>query len=108
MAEGTDIFQQYADHLLKKAASVVAISAIVGAVGGAVLGAVPGLLNHSLISPGANYLAILLGGIAGGIAGCSFGEKRAIGIRFQAHMILAQRTPSPAPAPAPVVRTAVA
>src|SRR3954452_23301 len=103
MAEGTDIFQQYADHLLKKASSVVVFLAIAGAVGGAVLGAVPGLLSHSVISPGANYFAVLLGAIAGGVAGRSFGEKRAVGLRFQAHLVLAQRTAPPAPAvrPAP-------
>ena len=35
MTEGTEIFQQYADHLAKKAASVVVSLAVVGTVGGA-------------------------------------------------------------------------
>ena len=84
MTEGTEIFQQYADHLAKRAASVVVSLAVVGAVGGALLAAVPGLLGHSVISPGANYFLVLLGAIAGAITGRSFGEKRAVGIRFQA------------------------
>jgi hypothetical protein len=119
MTEGTEIFQQYADHLAKKAASVVVSLAVVGAVGGALLAAVPGLLGHSVVSPGANYFLVLLGAIAGGIMGRSFGEKRAVGIRFQAQMALHQanieqqgavapRPAAPAPAPAAAAPPAAA
>jgi hypothetical protein len=90
MSDGTDIFQAYSDHLRRKAGSIVRAFAIVGMVGGAALGAMPGLLSHSLISPGVGYLAILLGALAGGIAGRSIGEKRAVGLRFQAQLVLHQ------------------
>ena len=118
MTEGTEIFQQYADHLAKKAASVVVSLAVVGTVGGALLAAVPGLLGHSVVSPGANYFLVLLGAIAGAIMGRSFGEKRAVGIRFQAQMALHQAKieqqgavalrPAAAAAPAPAAAAAPA
>ena len=73
---GEGIVELYAEHLARKAASVVVTLAVTGAVAGAVLGAVPGLLTHSIISPGANYFAVLLGAIAGGFLGRSAGEKR--------------------------------
>ena len=78
------IVELYAEHLSRKAASVVVTMAVGGAIGGAVLGTVPGLLSHSVISPGANYFAVLLGAIAGGFLGRSLGEKRAVGYRLQA------------------------
>jgi hypothetical protein len=114
------IVELYAEHLLKKASSAVLSLAVGGAIAGAATGAVPGLLSHSLISPGANYFAVLLGAIAGGFLGRSIGEKRAVGLRLQAQMALHQLqvenrlvaapvarpvAPAPAPvaAPAPVV-----
>jgi hypothetical protein len=116
------IVELYAEHLLKKASSVVVTFTVVGAISGAVLGGVPGLLSHSLISPGANYFAILLGAIAGGFVGRSLGDKRAVGLRLQGKMALhqlqvesrlvaptaAQGPRSAAPAPAPVAAHAPA
>jgi hypothetical protein len=84
------IVELYAEHLLKKASSAVLSLAVGGAIAGAATGAVPGLLSHSLISPGANYFAVLLGAIAGGFLGRSIGEKRAVGLRLQAQMALHQ------------------
>jgi hypothetical protein len=111
------IVELYAEHLLKKASSAVVTLAVGGAIAGAALGAVPGLLSHSVISPGANYFAVLLGAIAGGFLGRSLGEKRAVGLRLQAQMALHQlqvenrlvATPVArlvAPAPAPVATPA--
>src|SRR5258705_3689334 len=117
------IVELYAEHLLKKAASAVLTLAVGGAIAGAGVGAVPGLLSHSLISPGANYFAVLLGAIAGGFLGRSIGEKRAVGLRLQAQMALHQlqvenrlvaapvarpvaSPPVTAPAPAPVAAPA--
>ena len=114
------IVELYAEHLLKKASSAVLTLAVGGAIAGAAVGAVPGLLSHSLISPGANYFAVLLGAIAGGFLGRSIGEKRAVGLRLQAQMALHQLqvenrlvaarpvapAPVPAPAPAPVAAPA--
>jgi hypothetical protein len=87
---GEGIVERYAEHLAKKAGSAVVTFAVAGAVAGAVLGAIPGLLSHSVISPGTNYFAVLLGAIAGGFAGRSLGEKRAVGLRLQAQMALHQ------------------
>ena len=84
------IVEQYAQHLLKRASSAVLMLAVGGAIGGAAIGAIPGLLSHSVISPGANYFAVLLGAIAGGFLGRSLGEKRAVGLRLQAEMALQQ------------------
>ena len=110
------IVELYAEHLLKKASSAVVTLAVAGAIAGAAIGAVPGLLSHSVISPGANYFAVLLGAIAGGFLGRSLGEKRAVGLRLQAQMALHQlqvenrlvavpvaRPAAPAPAVAPPV-----
>jgi hypothetical protein len=87
------------------------------------MGAVPGMLSHSVISPGANYFAVLLGAIAGGFLGRSIGDRRAVGLRFQAQMALHQlqfesrlvpplaapavRPAAPAPAPAAAPTPAV-
>jgi hypothetical protein len=120
------IVEQYAAHLLKRASSVVVSFTVVGTIGGAALGAAPGLLSHSVISPGANYFAVLLGAVAGGFLGRSIGDRRALGLRLQAQMALRQlqlesrfvtapsapaaRPAAPAPvspaaaAPAPAVR----
>src|SRR3954469_5441030 len=87
---GEGIVERYAEHLARKAGASVVTLAVSGAVGGAVLGAVPGLLSHSVISPGANYFAVLLGAIAGGFLGRSMGEKRAVGYRLQAKLALHQ------------------
>jgi hypothetical protein len=104
------IIELYAEHLLKKASSVLVSFAVGGTVGGALIGAVPGLLSHSVISPGTNYFAVLLGAIAGGFLGRSIGDKRAVGLRLQAQMALHQlqiesrlvAAPAPAPVAAPV------
>ena len=109
------IVEQYAEHLSGRAASSVLSFALVGTAGGAALGAVPGHLAHSLLANGVNYFAVLLGALAGGIAGRSLGDKRATGLRLQAQLALRQleveqlllrRAPvaaaAPAPAPAPV------
>jgi hypothetical protein len=85
-----NIVEQYAQHLFRKATSLVMYFAVGGGLVGAVLGAVPGLLAHSLIAGGTNKLAILLGAIAGGFAGRSMGERRAVGIRLQGQLALHQ------------------
>jgi hypothetical protein len=111
------IVEQYAEHLSGKAASSVLSFGLVGAVGGAALGAIPGHLSHSLIANGANYFAVLLGVLAGGIAGRSLGDKRATGLRLQAQLALRQlqveelllhRAPAPAAAVPPLSAPAVA
>src|SRR6266513_336726 len=84
------IVEQYAEHLSGKAASSVLSFALVGVAGGAALGAIPGHLSHSVIAAGVNYFAVLLGAIAGGIAGRSLGDKRAVGLRLQAQLALRQ------------------
>jgi outer membrane lipoprotein SlyB len=84
------IVEQYAAHLSSRASSALVSFALVGVAGGAALGAVPGHLSHSLIAGGANYFAVLLGAVAGGIAGRSLGEKRAAGLRFEAQLALRQ------------------
>jgi hypothetical protein len=84
------IVEQYAAHLLKRASSVVVSFTVVGTIGGAALGAAPGLLSHSVISPSANYFAVLLGAVAGGFLGRSIGDRRALGLRLQAQMALRQ------------------
>ena len=122
LSEG--IVEEYAEHLLKRAASAVVTLAVCGTIGGAVLGAVPGFLSHSVISPSVNYFAVLLGAIAGGFFGRSLGDKRAVGLRLQAKMALHQLqfesravqaqaapvarpvAPAPAPAAAPVAAPA--
>jgi hypothetical protein len=115
------IVEQYAEHLAGKASSSVLSFGLVGAAGGAALGAIPGHLSHSLLAHGVNYFAVLLGALAGGIAGRSLGEKRAVGLRLQGQLalrqlqveqLLLQRAPAvapvappvsaPAPAPVPV------
>jgi hypothetical protein len=84
------IVEQYAAHLLKRASSVVVSFTVVGTIGGAALGAAPGLLSHSVISPSANYFAVLLGAVAGGFLGRSIGDRRALGLRLQAQMAVRQ------------------
>jgi hypothetical protein len=112
MADPADgIVERYAEHLARKAGSAVVTLAVAGAVAGAVLGAIPGLLSHSVISPGTNYFAVLLGAIAGGFAGRSLGEKRAVGLRLQAQMALHQaqlerRIPAVATPPVPAAPVA--
>src|SRR6184192_1074705 len=120
MSDHPTIVEQYAEHLLRKASSVVVGLTVGGAIGGAVIGAVPGFLSHSLISPGTNYFAVLLGAVAGGYLGRSIGEKRAVGLRLQAQLALHQlqierrlmpqavAAPTPAAAPAPVAPAPVA
>ncbi len=100
------IVELYAEHLLKKASSAVVTLAVGGAIAGAALGAVPGLLSHSVISPGANYFAVLLGAIAGGFLGRSLGDKRAVGLRLQAQMALHQVQVESRLVAAPVARPA--
>jgi hypothetical protein len=111
------IVEQYAEHLSGKAASSVLSFALVGTAGGAALGAIPGHLSHSLLANGVNYFAVLLGALAGGIAGRSLGDKRAIGLRLQAQLalrqlqveeLLLQRAPSAAAAMPPLSAPALA
>jgi hypothetical protein len=111
------IVEQYAEHLSGKAASSVLSFALVGTAGGAALGAIPGHLSHSLLANGVNYFAVLLGALAGGIAGRSLGDKRAIGLRLQAQLalrqlqveeLLLQRAPSAAAAVPPLSAPALA
>jgi hypothetical protein len=111
------IVEQYAEHLSGKAASSVLSFAVVGVAGGAALGAIPGHLSHSLLANGVNYFAVLLGALAGGIAGRSLGDKRAIGLRLQAQLALRQlqveelllhRAPAPAAAVPPLSAPALA
>src|SRR5256885_1314039 len=111
------IVEQYAEHLSGKAASSVLSFGLVGAVGGAALGAIPGHLSHSLLANGVNYFAVLLGALAGGIAGRSLGDKRAVGLRLQAQLALRQlqvealplhRAPSAAAAMPPLSAPALA
>jgi hypothetical protein len=111
------IVEQYAEHLSGKAASSVLSFAIVGVAGGAALGAIPGHLSHSLLANGVNYFAVLLGALAGGIAGRSLGDKRAVGLRLQAQLALRQlqveelllhRAPAPAAALPPLSAPAFA
>ena len=111
------IVEQYAEHLSGKAASSVLSFALVGTAGGAALGAIPGHLSHSLLANGVNYFAVLLGALAGGIAGRSLGDKRAIGLRLQAKLalrqlqveeLLLQRAPSAAAAMPPLSSPALA
>lgn len=84
------VVEQYAAHLTGKASSAVLSFGLVGTAGGAALGAIPGHLSHSLIAGGVNYFAVLLGALAGGIAGRSLGEKRATGLRLEAQLALRQ------------------
>jgi hypothetical protein len=84
------VVEQYAAHLSGRASAALVSFGLVGVAGGAALGAVPGHLSHSLIAGGVNYFAVLLGAVAGGIAGRSLGEKRAAGLRFQAQLALRQ------------------
>jgi hypothetical protein len=84
------IVEQYAEHLSARAASSVFSFALFGVAGGAALGAIPGNLSHSLLAHGVNYFAVLLGALAGGIAGRSFGDKRATGLRLQGQLALRQ------------------
>jgi hypothetical protein len=111
------IVEQYAEHLSGKAASSVLSFALVGTAGGAALGAIPGHLSHSLLANGVNYFAVLLGALAGGIAGRSLGDKRAIGLRLQAQLalrqlqveeLLLQRAPSAVAAVPPLSAPALA
>jgi hypothetical protein len=86
------VVERYAEHLQKKASSAVVSLVVCGVIGGAALGATPVHLAHSLISPGANYFAVLLGAIAGGFVGRTIGDRRALGLRLEAQMALRQLT----------------
>ena len=84
------IVEQYAEHLLKRASSLVVSFTVGGVIGGAALGAAPGFLAHSLIPGGTKYFAVLLGAIAGGFLARTIGDRRALGLRLQAQMTLRQ------------------
>src|SRR3954454_16427041 len=127
MAETTGIIEQYAQHLERKASGLVLRSTAFGALVGAVLGGFPLFPSASsaLVPHHLGYATLLLGAAAGGYLGWSFGERRAIEIRFQAQIALHQlqveqtlmrqvaarpapvappapvAVPAPAPAPAP-------
>src|SRR3954451_24011688 len=122
------IVQAYAEHLARKAGSVVVTYAVGGTVAGAALAFIASKMPGGLINPGVRNFAILLGGIAGGFLGRSIGDKKAAVFKLQAGLALhqaqlaqklagrpaaqppvAQAAPAPvAPAPAPVAPAPVA
>src|SRR5262245_26013613 len=68
------IVQEYGPCPLGQAGSGVANWTVGRVVLGAILGAVPALLHHHFLAHGAGKFAVLLGAIAGGIAGRAGGE----------------------------------
>src|SRR3954447_5378390 len=92
MAETTGIIEQYAQHLERKASGLVLRFTAFGALVGAVLGGFPLFQSASsaLVPHHLGYATLLLGAAAGGYLGWSFGERRALEIRFQAQIALRQ------------------
>jgi hypothetical protein len=86
------IIHRYAERLYRKAASVVLGSVIAGAFFGALIGAVPlTSLGSSWPIPSNVALALpLIGALAGGLIGYVVGSSRALGIRYQAQLVLHQ------------------
>src|SRR3954469_11069037 len=111
------IVQAYAEHLARKAGSVVVTYAVGGTVAGAALAFIASKMPGGLINPGVRNFAILLGAIAGGFLGRSIGDKKAAVFKLQAGLALHQaqlaqklagRPAVQAPvAPAPVAQAAV-
>src|SRR5262245_41900691 len=86
------IIHRYAERLYRKAASVVVGSVIAGGLFGALIGAVPlTTLGSSWPIPSTfSYALVLAGALAGGLIGHVVGSNRALGIRFQAQLVLHQ------------------
>jgi hypothetical protein len=113
------IVRAYAEHLARKAGSVVVTFAVGGTIVGAALAFTASKMPGGLINPGVRNFAILLGAIAGGFLGRSIGEKKAAVFKLQSALVLHQAqlaqkladrpvapAPVPAPAPAPLVQAA--
>src|SRR4051794_10447577 len=84
------IVQAYAEHLARKAGSVVVTFAVGGTVAGAALALIASKMPGGLINPGVRNFAILLGAIAGGFLGRSIGDKKAAVFKLQAGLALHQ------------------
>src|SRR4051812_32190823 len=107
------IVQAYAEHLARKAGSVVVTYAVGGTVAGAALALIASKMPGGLINPGVRNFAILLGAIAGGFLGRSIGDKKAAVLKLQAGLALhqaqlAQKLAARPFAPAPVAQAAPA
>src|SRR3954451_22974876 len=105
------IVQAYAEHLARKAGSVVVTFAVGGTVAGAALAFIASKMPGGLINPGVRNFAILLGAIAGGFLGRSIGDKKAAVLKLQAGLALhqaqlAQKLAARPFAPAPVAQAA--
>ena len=85
------IIEKYADHLYRRAASLVMGATVVGGIIGAIFGGVP--LTHYANWPiphSAGYATAMIGALIGGFIGHVVGESRAFGLRIQAQMALHQ------------------
>ena len=85
------IIEKYADHLYRRAASLVMGATVVGAIIGAIFGGMP--LTHYVNWPiphSAGYATAMIGALIGGFIGHVVGESRAFGLRIQAQMALHQ------------------
>src|SRR4051812_40219908 len=113
------IVQAYAEHLARKAGSVVVTFAVGGTIVGAALAFTASKMPGGLINPGVRNFAILLGAIAGGFLGRSIGEKKAAVFKLQSALCLHQAqlaqkidarptAPAPVAPPAPAVQAAPA
>src|SRR3954469_5911789 len=107
------IVQAYAEHLARKAGSVVVTYAVGGTVAGAALAFIASKMPGGLINPGVRNFAVLLGGIAGGFLGRSIGDKKAAVFKLQAGLALhqaqlAQKLAGRPAAQAPVAQAPVA
>ena len=85
------IIERYADHLYRRAASIVMGATAGGAVFGAFVGAMP-LTSyvHWPIPHFLGYATVLMCAVVGGFIGHVVGESRAFGLRIQAQMALHQ------------------
>ena len=85
------IIEKYADHLYRRAASIVMGATVVGAIFGAIVGGVPlTSYAHWPIPHSAGYATAMIGALIGGFIGHVVGESRAFGLRIQAQMALHQ------------------
>src|SRR3954469_5005496 len=109
------IVQAYAEHLARKAGSVVGTYAGGGTVAGAALAFIASKMPGGLINPGVRNFAILLGAIARAFLGRSIRDKKAPVLKLQAGLArhqaqlaqkLAARPAVQVPAPAPVAQAA--